>query len=197
MAAKSHGSRAPVDISCGRESCTTAVPAGLTCRARRGPGYASAAAVGSRVRLPASWANGTSCSTCPPPSPRVLWFEPDLVCALAPPGCDRWPSVAPFGWSPCAPGRSQSAARRADVETVDPRPDSFAALRSPEPGPWQAARVHSTAGELRVRTGLSRLEREILARCVRSTQPSDSVHPRLGKGAATWIDDQTLGATAD
>ena len=136
-------------------------------------------------------------------APIVLWFEPDLVCALAlAQVADRLAGHSAPVWLVSVPhrvGRNLHAAwRRRD--RFDPRPDAFAALRSPDPRAWAGVPAFTRLlAELPdVRTGLSRLQREILAVLRFGPLPPSELFVAVSaKERPPWIGDQPLWAAAD
>ena len=176
------------------------------CRARRGPRCASVRPrLGSGVQ-PAHVHGRTGSATrhCLRRSTSILlWFEPDLVCALAlAQVADRLASHPAPVWLVSVPhrvGRNLQAARRRR-DRFDPRPDAFAALRSPDPRAWAGVPAFTRLlAELPdVRTGLSRLEREILAALRSGPLSAGELFAAISaRERPPWIADHPLFAVAD
>jgi hypothetical protein len=98
----------------------------------------------------------------------VLWFETDLVCALAlAQVADRLSGHLAPVWLVTVPNRADHNLRTAwrRRRCYQPRSEAFTALRSPDPRGWAAvpafARLLAELPD--VKTGLSALERAVLA----------------------------------
>jgi len=133
----------------------------------------------------------------------VLWFEPDLVCALALAQiADRLAGHSAPVWLVSVPHRVDrnlyTAWRRR--RRFDPRPDAFAALRSPDPRPWAGVPAFSRLlAELPdAPSGVSRLEREILAVLRFAPRSGSELFVAVSvKERPPWISDRSLWAVAD
>jgi hypothetical protein len=133
----------------------------------------------------------------------VLWFEPDLVCALAlAQVADRLAGHSAPVWLVSVPHRADrnlyTAWRRR--RRFHPCPDAFAALRSPEPRPWAGVPAFSRLlAELPdARSGVSRLEREILAALRFAPRSASELFVTVSvKERPPWISDRPLWAVAD
>jgi Domain of unknown function (DUF1835) len=141
--------------------------------------------------------------THPPDAEVVLWFEDDLYDALQlAQVADRLagrPGAVSRVRLPHPPRGDLHAAWEARVPFT-PTPDAFAALRAPDPRAWAAhAPLHRLLEELPdTRTGLSRLEREILEALAPGPLTSiELFHAVSAREQPPWLGDTALFAKAD
>ena len=144
----------------------------------------------------------------PPDAEVILWFEDDLFDALLLAQIeDRLAARGNgTGAGPVTrvrlrhPPRGDLAAALAAREPVDPDPAAFAALRSPDPRAWTAVPAFARLLEELPdsRTGLSRLERQILeALADGPLTPHELFTAAVASEDPPWVGDATVFALAD
>jgi hypothetical protein len=143
----------------------------------------------------------------PPGAEVILWFEDDLFDALLLAQIED--RLAARGNGTAAgpvtrvrlrhPPRGDLAAALAAREPVDPDPGAFAALRSPDPRAWAAVPAFARLLEELPdsRTGLSRLERQILeALADAPLTPHELFAAAVASEDPPWVGDATVYALA-
>jgi hypothetical protein len=133
----------------------------------------------------------------------VLWFETDLVCALAlAQVADRLSGHLAPVWLVTVPNRADRNLRAAwrRRRRYQPRSEAFTALRSPDPRGWAAvpafARLLAELPD--VKTELSALERAVLAALKLGALSAAELFTRVSaQERPPWIADQPLLAVAD
>ena len=133
----------------------------------------------------------------------VLWFETDLVCALAlAQVADRLSGHLAPVWLVTVPDRADRNLRAAwrRRRRYQPRSEAFTALRSPDPRGWAAvpafARLLAELPD--VKTGLSALERAVLAALKLGALSAAELFTWVSaQERPPWIADQPLLAVAN